>query len=235
LAAVYDYWNDRVEIEQLIRETDCIDGSGTLAVQLGCHALRRGYEAILTTYNLHLFDPSWFDPQLGTVDKDRLAERLRLQLEAKRCRAGIDVKRLEVATQYYLQYLRLGGQIQMQQLDEHLIMSTLSEGVPILCGLSSTYLYQESRERPHAIDVEGCSSVADDIAGDPVGHFVVLHGYDCASGNVLIADPSHPNPISPTSNYMAPLSQVKSAILLGIVTYDANLLTLEPRSQSKRN
>ncbi|QDV42797.1 hypothetical protein Enr13x_26470 [Stieleria neptunia] len=235
LAAVYAYWNDPVEIGQLIRETGGGNGSGTLAVQLGCHALGRGYDTEITTYNLHLFDPSWFDPISGSADADRLSRKLNRQLQAKRDRKDIDVKRFEVATGYYLQYLRLGGRVRMQRLDDHLITKTLTAGVPILCGLSATYLYQESRERPQPLDADGRSSVADDIVGDPVGHFVVLHGYDRRSGNVLIADPLHPNPFAPTNNYLAPLSQVTSAILLGIVTYDANLLTLEPVASSERN
>ncbi|WP_182871165.1 hypothetical protein [Stieleria mannarensis] len=233
LAAVYAYWNDPVDLSQLICETGGGDGSGTLAVQLGCHALRRGYDAEITTYNLHLFDPSWFDAVDGTAPADRLSDKLRAQLDAKRTRNDIDIRRFEAATDYYVEYLRLGGRVQMQPLDDRLITKTLTAGVPILCGLSATYLYREARERPQALDAEGRSSVADDILGDPAGHFVVLHGYDCGSGNVFIADPLHPNPIAPTNNYLAPLSQVTSAILLGIVTYDANLLTLEPGAKSK--
>jgi len=33
---------------------------GTLAVNLANHALRRGYRALIVTYNLTVFDPSWF-------------------------------------------------------------------------------------------------------------------------------------------------------------------------------
>ncbi len=73
--------------------------------------------------------------------------------------------------------------------------------------------------------------MADDIGGDPAGHFVVLHGYDPNTRDVQIADPLYPNPIAPTNKYIAPLSRVTSAILLGIVTYDANLLTLVPHDQ----
>lgn len=241
LAAVYEYWNDHVEIRQLIDETgptdgaSTLDGGGTLAVQLGCHALRRGYDAQITTYNLQFFDPSWFQPGTGQVVTQNLSKKLVDQLAAKRNRPNTDVHRLEVATNYYLQFLRLGGRVQMRALDEQFIVETLTAGVPILCGLSATYLYQESRELPHPPDANGRSSVSDDIAGEPAGHFVVLHGYDCESGQVMIADPMHPNPIAPTNNYLAPLTRVTSSILLGIVTYDANLLTLEPREHSEGN
>ncbi len=235
LAAVYRYWNDQVDLTQLISETRQLDGGGTLAVHLACHALDRGYDARITTYNLNVFDPSWFASTDGSVANDYLAQKLQQQLAAKRSRDDVDVERLRVATEYYLQFLSRGGRVQMRPLDECLIVDTLIEEIPILCGLSATYLYQEPRQRPQSIDAQGRSSLSDDIAGDPTGHFVVLHGYDPMSGNVLIADPLHPNPIAPTNKYAAPLSQVTSAILLGIVTYDANLLTLVPREERERN
>ncbi len=234
LAAVYRYWNDEVELKQLISETSQLDGGGTLAVHLACHVLGRGYEARITTYNLNVFDPSWFASD-GSVDNEYLSQKLKQQLAAKGARDDIDLERLQVATEYYLQFLMLGGRVQMRPLDERLIVSTLTEEIPILCGLSATYLYQEPRERAQALDAQGQTSIADDVGGDPTGHFVVLHGYDPKSGNVLIADPLHPNPIAPTNKYAASLSQVTAAVLLGIVTYDANLLTLVPRQERERN
>lgn len=109
----------------------------------------------------------------------------------------------------------------MQPLDELLLVSMMARQTPILCGLSATYLYQESRETP--------SGEPDDEGGDPTGHFVVMHGFDPIKRTVLIADPLHPNPLAPTNKYVAPLSRVTSSILLGIVTYDANLLMIVPK------
>lgn len=228
LAAVYKYWDDPLELDELIAELRQLTSGGTLAVQLASHALRRGYRACITTYNLHMFDPSWFAADTGQVDADLLAEKLTQQLAAKGHRLDVDQVRLAAATDYYLEYLKLGGEVQMRPLDETLLESTLQQDIPILCGLSATYLYQESRERAQPPNASGKSSVPDDINGDPQGHFVILHGYDKQAGSVLIADPLHPNPLAPTNKYAAPIARLTSAILLGIVTYDANLLTLVP-------
>jgi hypothetical protein len=233
LAAVYRYWNDKVDLPQLISEVGQLGSGGTLAVQLGCHALRRGYDAVITTYNLQVFDPTWFPTEGGLGINATLSGKLRQQLAIKASRPDVDHRRLQLATDCYLRFLLLGGRIQMRLLDERLIIDTLSRGVPILCGLSATYLYQERRERWQPRDQEGRTSVTDDIGGDPAGHFVVLHGYDPQSGQVQIADPLHPNPIAPTSKYVAPLARFTSAILLGIVTYDANLLTLVPGNRAE--
>ncbi len=229
LAAVYRYWNDEVDLSWLISEVGQLASGGTLAVQLACHALSRGYDALITTYNLQLFDPTWFRYKEADFAAF-LADKLSRQLIAKRDQPGTDSARLELATEFYLRFLSLGGKLQMRALDAELVLSSLRREVPILCGLSATYLYQESRERGSSL-VPGRTSIPDDIQGEPSGHFVVLHGFDPATGNVQIADPLHPNPIAPTSNYAAALSQVISAILLGILTYDANLLTLVPRAE----
>ncbi|WP_153559002.1 C39 family peptidase [Roseimaritima sediminicola] len=231
LAAVYQYWNDPVELNDLIEEVGRLGSGGTMAVQLACHGLSRGYRAVINTYNLQLFDPTWF-AATGTAESDLLAAKLRQQLVSKGQRTDLDQDRLRVSTQSYLRFLSLGGQVQMRPLDEQLIVQSLTQGIPLLCGLSATYLYQECRERSHAVDRHGISSTQDDIAGEPTGHFVVLHGYDHHSGQVFIADPLHPNPLAPTGKYAAPLSQVAASIHLGILTYDANLLALTPSGEA---
>ena len=57
LHAVYRYFDDDVPLEQVVGEASMLDEGGTLAVLLGCHAQRRGYEASIYTYNLDVFDP----------------------------------------------------------------------------------------------------------------------------------------------------------------------------------
>ena len=223
LAAVYEYWDQPVDLPELARQIGQMDNGGTLAVDLACDALRRGFQADIVTYNLQLFDPIWFDSRGDMLSAEHLCDKLSRQMIAKQRRNDLDTDRLEVATDAYLNYLRLGGTVRMQPLDESLVVSTLQRRTPILCGLSATYLYQESRETP--------SNQADDVAGDPTGHFVILHGYVPDTRCVLIADPLHPNPLAPTNKYVAPLSRVTSAILLGIVTFDANLLTIVPTNR----
>lgn len=217
LQAVYRYFDDTVDLPQVISETSALEGGGTLGVYLATHALRRGYRAAIYTYNLHMFDPTWFVP-----GADSLQDRLRAQLRAKGdphggSRRG-DRKRRE-ASQAYIEFLDQGGSIYFEDLTRGLIAQQLGRGVPILTGLSATYLYHAQREvecRP------------DDLRGDPVGHFVVLCGYDANEDTVLIADPAIPNPLARDHFYEIGVDRVLGAILLGIVTYDANLVLVEP-------
>lgn len=223
LAAVYDYWNQPVDLDRLIGKISELDSGGTLAVDLACDALRRGFAAEIVTYNLQLFDPTWFDSDGEMKSAEALIDKLTKQLDSKKGRVDFDMARLRPATESYLQYIALGGRVRMQPLDELLLVSMMARQTPILCGLSATYLYQESRETP--------SGEPDDEGGDPTGHFVVMHGFDPIKRTVLIADPLHPNPLAPTNKYVAPLSRVTSSILLGIVTYDANLLMIVPKPE----
>lgn len=228
LAAVYRYWNQPVGLTRLIADIGELPSGGTMSVILGCDALRRGFAADLVTYNLQMFDPTWFNAHGEMFSADHLSEKLQRQHDAKCGRTDLDQARLTTATNSYLQYLSLGGQLRMRPLQESWLVVTLAAGVPILCGLSATYLYQEARERAGIRD--GAHIVIpDDVGGDPTGHFVVLHGYQTDGQVMFIADPMHPNPMAPTNKYAAPLWRVTSAILLGILTYDANLLMVQPR------
>ena len=115
----------------------------------------------------------------------------------------------------------------MEDLTSELIRRFLKNSTPILTGLSATYLYRAKREF-------GRDSIPDDVRGAPVGHFVVLCGYDQSNRTVLVADPLHPNPFANEQTYAVEIDRVKNAILLGIVTHDANLLIIEPRTNRKR-
>jgi hypothetical protein len=212
LQAVYRYFDDPLPLDQVIGEVKPLPGGGTLAVWLACHALRRGYDAEIFTYNLQVFDPTWFAPEVD------LAARLKAQVKHKRKR-----KKLAIATQAYIEFLALGGTLRFEELTPSLIRRFLDHETPILTGLSATYLYGCARE--HGTEY-------DDVRGEPMGHFVVLCGYDRAQNEVLVADPLHDNPGFNSHLYNVGMDRLIGAVLLGVVTYDANLLILRPKQTS---
>ena len=215
LHAVYRFWGEELELDEVIREVVPLETRGTLAVLLACHALRRGYRATIYTYNLHVFDPSWFEDGGGKLD-----EHLRAQARAKTDR------KLRFATEAYLEFLSLGGDLRFRELTLDLVRTYLKRGRPILTGLSATYLYGCPRERE--ADGEEGRMVYDDIRGHPTGHFVVLSEYDPESREVVVADPLGDNPRFGGQYYRVGIQRVLGAILLGVLTYDANFLVIEP-------
>src|SRR5690606_15601416 len=211
LQALYRYYNDEVPLRQVVREVKQLKNGGTLAVMLGNHALRRGYRATIYSYNLNVFDPSWVG-----FSRKKMIERLKRQMAFKYKR-----RKLRVASKAYIQFLEAGGVLRFAELDADLIRSYLSPSRPILTGLRATYLYGTPREVPQF-------DIYDDIKGEPAGHFVVISGFDEKKRCVYLADPMTPNPIGKDQVYGVSFERLINSIMLGIVTYDANLLIIEP-------
>lgn len=145
LHAVNRYWGRQEPLVQVIARAGKLERGGTVAVFLACDALRQGYQATIYTFNLMVFDPSWF---VGDVD---IAQRLLLQQAAK----------------------------------------------------------------PHDSRVQE-----------------VTAGYDRPARTVLVSDPYGPHPYGPERDYWLDIDRAIGAILLGIVTHDANLLLIRPRSRA---
>lgn len=211
LQAVYAFHGEAVPLSEVVREVPQLEQGGTLAVLLGIHALRRGYRATLYSWDLAIFDPSWFAPRVN------LAEKLTQQVDTKRG------KRLHVATEAFLTFLSLGGRVRQGEFGPELIRRFLRESRPILTGLSATYLYGCARERGQGHG----RMVYDDVRGAPTGHFVVVWRYDAETRLAWVADPLHDNPITGSHLYSVPIQRLLAAILLGGATYDANFLVLD--------
>lgn len=182
---------------------------GTLASLLGIHALGRGYRAVIHPYNLDIWDPTWFAPGVDLVAKLRDQQ----QFESE--------ETFQFLTNRYVEFLELGGCIEFKELTARLLRGYLARGLPILTMVSATYLYMEPREI-------WATGEADDVRGEPAGHFIVLFGIDDDRRHVSIADPlGHEQPLG-SHVYHVRLERVIGAILLGVLTYDSTLLILQP-------
>ena len=211
LHGLYRHYGDDVPLERVIADIRTLDQGGTLDVFLANHALKRGYAVTILTDNLDLFDPTWFG-----LANDELRARLAAQAKVKPWR------RLQAATNGYDEFLQLGGKLELKDLEPALLRKHLERG-PLITGLSATYLYRAVRDIPE-------TNADDDIRGEPVGHFVVLTGYRRDTREILIADPLEANPLVGSRYYAVQVQRLIGAILLGVMTYDANLLIIEPKS-----
>ncbi len=89
------------------------------------------------SFNVRVLDPTWF-----TSANTDLEAKLHAQLTVK------PNAKLQTASRAYLEFLRLGGDIRMSDLTRQLIRKYLSRSIPILAGLSATYLYHTARNEP---------------------------------------------------------------------------------------
>ncbi len=211
LHAVYRYLGIRDDLAQLIGEVRELPEGGTLAVYLGIHALKKGLSARLYSYHLKIFDPSW-----ASLDGAELSRKLTDQLAHKRG------KKFETASRAYIRFLELGGEIALDDLTPELLDVPFEAGLPVLTGLCATYLYGSPREYTGRSN----RTVYDDIRGEPTGHFVVLCGRE--DDKVRVADPFLGNPLADHHHYDVDVNRLIRAILLGVMTYDANLLVISP-------
>ncbi len=206
LAMIYRHYDRGQEVDEVIGKVRRNPDGGTQAVYLGISALRDGCRAVIYSYNFRVFDPTW--SRLPPAD-----------LEGKlRARAAVvRSSRLRRTLRGYVEFLRLGGRVKLQDLDRSLLGGILARGRPILAGLSATYLYGTPREFDNRYD---------DVRGDPAGHFVVISGYYPKTDRFLVRDPSSQIPFSRTGRYTVSSDRLIASILLGDVTYDAVLLEL---------
>ncbi len=214
LHAVYQHYGLDISIGQLIREVPAVETGGTLGVSLGIDALRRGFEADLYTCNLRVFDPTWFHPERQDLE-------FCLSQELPAYRSG----KRRSTIQAYLEFARQGGEIYYEDLSRSFLRKLLKKSAPVLTGLSATALYREAREIAE-------TNTPDPIKGEPVGHFVVLSGYNTEEKTVAVGDPFDLNPFSVDRHYEVAIDRLIHAILLGVLTYDGNLLVIRPAKGS---
>jgi hypothetical protein len=206
LAQVYRYYGHDKSLTEVISETARNPDGGTLAVYLGVSALQNGFGARIYSYNLRVFDPTW--RHLSQRAIVRKLERRLEQVESVRLRRAIEA---------YVEFLDRGGRVVFHEFSKTLLVRILDSGRPILCGLSATYLYRRKREFAERVD---------DVRGMPVGHFVVICGYYPRTDRFIVRDPSSHIPFSRSGKYTVDAERLLTSILLGDVTYDADLLVL---------
>jgi hypothetical protein len=207
LQAIFRYYHHEVQLDQLRQEVEHWQSGGTVSVNLARNAIDHGFDATVYSYNIQIFDPTW-----RHLPVEALADKL------KQRQRRIRSKKQKKVIGFYLDFLRKGGTIKFDDLDEELFNRLFLARTPIIVGLSATYLYQSMRETPNCDD--------DDIIGNPVGHFVVVAGWDADSRTVLVQDPLQRNPISKTGTYTLPFTKFSNAVMLGALTYDENMLVL---------
>ena len=150
LHAVYNYYGKKIPLKKVISEVSYLEEGGTLAVMLGIDALKNGFKTKIFTYNLRVFDPTWF------TDKNiNLTNKLYRQLKYKKSR------RLHKATNAYIEFLERGGQILFKDLNPAFLKKQFEKNIPVLTGLSATYLYNCARE---TVD-ENNQAIYDDVKG----------------------------------------------------------------------
>ncbi len=212
LHAIYHYLGNTLTLNEVIQQVSYLENGGTLAVLLGCHALTLGYQVTLHSLNMYILDPTWI-----ALDKQALLHKLNEQITRSKN------PKIITTTKAYCQFLELGGTICFSEITEAQLARYIDNNIPLLSGVNSTYLYTSMRDYTGAQD----QVVYDEFLGEPTGHFVVLRGCDTENHKLFIADPYAPQSLSTTHYYDVSFAHWLHAHLLGISTYDTELLAIE--------
>lgn len=215
LHAIYQHYGYDITLEEVIKTIKRSQSGGTLAPYLGTHALERGFTASVLINNFDIFDPSWFEHSEASVN---LSAKLEEQLKYKKDSGVVQM------TAAYQEFLNAGGIIKFKILSVELLREYFSYNLPVITGLSATYLYNSPREI-----YEDKKSKFDDLRGQPCGHFVIIVGYDATHRQIGVVDPQQNNPLVRNNYYKVSSNRLINSILLGISTYDANLLIIQPK------
>lgn len=218
LRKVYAFYGLDVSLDEVVEALERNEDGGTLAVFLGISALGRGFRARIYSYDLRIFDPTWF-----ALPPGELAEKIRARFPYLH-----DAKRLGAA-QAYIRFLEMGGELCFDELTPALLKAIIDREHPVLAGLSATYLYRYSRER---WDIATGRAMDDDVRGQPTGHFVVISGYEQWGRRLVVRDPFEHVPHSSDGRLVVDAERLTNAILLGDVTYDAVLLEVWPAREA---
>jgi len=218
LRKVYSFYGLDLSHDEVIASLERNEDGGTLAVFLGIAALDRGFRARIYSYDLRIFDPTWF-----ALPPAELAAKIRA-----RAPFLADAKRRSAA-ECYIRFMAMGGELRFDELTPALLKSIIDREHPVLAGLSATYLYRYSRE---AWDPRTGRARDDDVRGHPTGHFVVISGYEHWGRRLVVRDPFEHVPDSSDGRLVVDAQRLTNAILLGDVTYDAVLLEVWPAREA---
>lgn len=211
LKGIYNYHGLEKSLAEVISEIRFLKKGGTLGVYLGIDALKNGFDALIYSHNLQVFDPSWFSLKLSNLKK-KLSDQAKYKKNPK-------TKETSLA---FLTYLNLGGQVYFEDLTPKFLYWALKKHGPLICGLSATYLYKSPREFDN-------KSHFDDVRGEPQGHFVVLVDISKDLKKVKLCDPLEQHNIRGGSSYTTDTYKLINSILIGVITYDANLIAIKSK------
>jgi hypothetical protein len=169
LQQVMAYYGKKMKLGDIIKDIPMFM-DGTYLAYLAKYAMEAGFKPLIITYNVDIFDPTWF-----RLSRKSLIKKLRSRSRIRKL--DINIRR---GCKSYVDYLESGGKLSFNFTTTEIIKKYLKKKRPIIVRLSSTILHDRKR-----LDLN--KDKRDDISGSPGFHFVVVSGYK--NGKFLIVDP----------------------------------------------
>ena len=162
--------------------------------EAGIFVGKYGFTSSIIVNNIEIFDPTWFN-----LDEKKLTENLKL----RRRYVG---KYYKYLIDLYLKYIKSGGKIKFDTIGADLLKKYLSQHIPIIMELASTFLYKKAKSgKP--------GSFNESFKGEVEGHGVVIAGF--TKDKFKIVDPnSQKNPYSKSGIYWVSAEELMMSFAL---------------------
>lgn len=198
LQQILAYYGVKKSLNEILKNFKMYE-YGTWDFDLLSYVLRLGFKAEITTYNLDIFDPTWFK-----LSRKKLIKKLKSRLKYAKPfhKQGI---------RSCIRFLELGGRIRFKIITEKIIKDYLRKKIPVIACFCFTALWKCKRAYSKKTK-KGYKSISNDIRGVPEGHFIVISGY--AKDKFFVTDPSYNIPVSKTGKYSVPIKDLIAYILM---------------------
>lgn len=168
LQQVFSYYNRQLTQEDITRGLE-YPKRGMSLPAAASFAQQQGFGTAIVTNNIQIFDPVWF----SSASKE-LTENL------KKRRKFVDEYNQSLIDDL-IEYLDLNGRIDFSTICDDLIRKYLSQDIPIIMELASTFLYKKSKSTEPG-------TFNDPIKGTVEGHGIVIAGFDQEKFKIIDPD-----------------------------------------------
>ncbi len=143
---------------------------GTWSPYIGIYAMKLGYNVEIFTYDVSLFDPTWFN-----LSNKSLIKKLKIAIKK------IKDKDKKFGVRGYIDFLREGGKLTFKIPTKKILIKFLKKKIPPMAFVNSTAYYKRKRKDFKA----GKRSEFGEVGG----HCIVISGYK--NGKFIVTDPNY--------------------------------------------
>jgi len=193
LQQVFGYYKKQISQKEILKSLKK-PKRGMSVPKAGLFAKKHGFNPLVITNNIYIFDPTWL--KLGNIKLIKNLEK-RKKFINKYNQSLIDD---------YLEYLKANGRTKFDTIRLDLFVKYLSKNIPIVVEIASTFLYKKSKSiKPGQFN--------NPFKGKIEGHGVVIAGFNKNKFKIIDPD-SKNNPYSRSGIYWISIDELIASIFI---------------------
>jgi ABC-type bacteriocin/lantibiotic exporter with double-glycine peptidase domain len=143
---IYKYYGLNKTTKQICKEMKIYSKIGTFTPQLGTHFIKNGLDAEIVTLN----------PRLVTKRYSKLSQKELLKQFIKNQKKYKN-RRDKISFDFFIEFLKNGGKLKVKIPDKNEIIREIKNGRPVICSMTTKFLYNMLGLNGHFVVVSGIS------------------------------------------------------------------------------